>query len=313
MAHQGRRLAGFLQGGGAQVAAEKTVVRNDHHRGLRPRQLQVAPQHQVMVDVAAVQHVPVDLEVGVADVRHLGGPVPHELMAQAVDGVVIDRQQVPVGLLRQVGAGGVHRGAFRQVAGQGLQAPVLLLVDAPGFGDEKLELFEGQVRRVGPEVLHHFVQRGRGHRRRVKGPLFEILAVGVAEIVANHRAPGPARRMAGVPAHHRAAHFPAAEDGPEGLGLQRGAGYRPHPLAVGPGLDEAVDPVAIGPFARGDAGPEHGGQYRLQGRQVAHHPAVDQPFQMGHVPCIQQRLDDLPVSSVPTQQQNPFGQALAHS
>jgi len=55
----------------------------------------------------------------------------------------------------------------------------------------------------------------------------------------------------------------------------------------------------VGIFARGDRGPQNRREHRGETGDVAHHPVVDEFFQVGHMPLLNEGLDHLPVGSVP--------------
>ncbi len=57
-------------------------------------------------------------------------------------------------------------------------------------------------------------------------------------------------------------------------------------------------------LARGDGRPQHGRQVGTQSRQIADHATLHEFFEIRHLARVQERVDDLPVSSVPADQQD---------
>ena len=81
------------------------------------------------------------------------------------------------------------------------------------------------------------------------------------------------------------------------------AGHGPHALPVGVGLGKPVYAVIEGPLARGNRGPEHGRQLRVQRAEIAHDAPLHKLLEIWRFPGIKQRIDYLPVGSVPADKQ----------
>ncbi|MCZ7635809.1 MAG: hypothetical protein M5U12_07045 [Verrucomicrobia bacterium] len=108
--------------------------------------------------------------------------------------------------------------------------------------------------------------------------------------------------MTDLPADDGAAKALLGEDVPQGLGAARGAGHGADTGAVGLRLEKAADAVLVGRLAGGDRGPQHRGEARLEGGEVGDHAGLDQPGQMRHLAGIQERVDEIPIGTVPADQ-----------
>lgn len=118
--------------------------------------------------------------------------------------------------------------------------------------------------------------------------------------------------MSSKPTEHMTAHARLGADIPQRLDLAGGAGDRMKRAGVGIRFDEAQNAMFVGTLAGSDGVPQHGRKDRPQGCDIAHHAVIDQAFERGHVSLVEQRVDDLPVGSIPTDEENFLGKARRH-
>lgn len=108
--------------------------------------------------------------------------------------------------------------------------------------------------------------------------------------------------MGWPPADHDAFLFLLGENIPDGLRLPGEIRYRPHHPEMRIRLCKSVYAVLVGPFAGGNARPEHWRQDRIEGGEISHHPTFDQTLEIRQLPRIEQRAGDTPVGGVPADQ-----------
>ena len=106
------------------------------------------------------------------------------------------------------------------------------------------------------------------------------------------------------PAHDST--FPAhlAQDVPDRLGPPRDVRDGTDATATRIRLCESINAVLEWSLSSGNRRPQHGRKIGVKGSQVADNTAVHQPFQVRHLPGIHERIDHLPVRSVPADQKN---------
>ena len=124
------------------------------------------------------------------------------------------------------------------------------------------------------------------------------------EMIRDHH---PVERLCGMrgpPADYDAAVAGLIEDVPDRFGLAREQGDRTHTRTVGQRLGEAVNAVFVGTFTGGNGGPKHRAEDRVKSGDIAVDTPRHEPGQMGHLASLQQRLNYLPVSRVPANEQN---------
>jgi len=238
--------------------------------------------------------------------------VGHEQMADFIDGAVVDRHEVPVGLGHQQVRGGiVRRAGLGQLLGEQPEPAIFGLVDCgSGRHQESDQVIGIDVMRADPQIVHHLGQFrrpiGAGERRCPFGRILIWLRVPhVAEHVRND-APGMIfLAMRGEPAHDMTAQAAAAEDLPERTALACGGGDGNDGTRAGVHFREPRHAVVVRHLSRGDARPEHRGELRLKGRQVAARPPLDKAGDAGQLSGVEERMDDLPVGGIPANQQQP--------
>ncbi len=71
-------------------------------------------------------------------------------------------------------------------------------------------------------------------------------------------------------------------------------------------LGEAGHAVVVGHLARGDAGPQHGGELGLQRGEIAAGAVIDQMGGSRGGAAVHQRVEQFPVSRIPADQQQAF-------
>ena len=131
--------------------------------------------------------------------------------------------------------------------------------------------------------------RGRGH----------------VEVIAHHHTTNRLDRLARPPADHMAGEALLVKDVPDRLRPPRLRRDGPHGPGLGDHLGKAEHAVLVGAFAGRDARPEHGGEHGLERGDVAHHTAVHESREMGHVARRHQGLDHLPVGRIPADHEHP--------
>ena len=260
-----------------------------------------------MEAVPAVHHVVIEFEVLFGDVGLARRMVLHEPVAEVIDLAEVGGDEVPRTVLHQPGRDGMVGQNAGDLAGDGFQPTVLVLVHFPVVGHEQLDRLRVDVLRPHPQPRDLVAQLvGKDAPPRQLGTIALVL-------VAHHLSDDqlgdvrPVDRLGGVPAepidHVRRAPL-LMQDVPDRLDL---AVHRPERTRFAGGLvhlREAVDAVLVGPLAGGDGVPQHRTQVRLQRHQVAHHPPLDQRGQVRHLPLVHQRRSHLPVRRVPTNQQH---------
>ena len=295
-----------------QVVAVEAVVGDDDDGRVGAGQLHEPAEKQVVKPVGGRDDPSVQLEVGLRDALHPRRVVGHEAVADLVDRPVVDCREVPVGLgLEKVRGGVVDRAGLGEPPREHPGPLVLRLVDGMRLGDEEPDDAVG-VDLVGadPQVVHHVGQarrpvgaRGRGGPRG--GVVARPRVPQVAEHVGDDAAGVVLLAVRGEPPDDVALQPAVAEHLPESAALPRGGrdGHDRAGLLVN--LGESRHAVVVGHLPRGDARPEHGGELRLERRQVAAGARLHEPCQPRHLAGVEQRVDDLPVGRVPADEQEP--------
>jgi hypothetical protein len=114
------------------------------------------------------------------------------------------------------------------------------------------------------------------------------------------------------PAQHMSFVSALGQNVPNRLDLARRAGGRPHSASLRIGLHETKNSVLIRTFPCGDRIPQHRRKNGTQSRQVSDHALVDEGVQSRHQPLIQQRINQLPISRIPADQENFFRGMFTH-
>src|SRR5579862_2256413 len=118
--------------------------------------------------------------------------------------------------------------------------------------------------------------------------------------------------MAGEPAEDVSPVSALRENIPDGFDLARSAGGWAHTSGLRIRLHEAVDAMLIGALAGGYRVPQHRRKNRTQSRQVANDATIDKVIERGHKTLVQKGIDQLPVGSIPADQENFFGERSTH-
>ena len=168
--------------------------------------------------------------------------------------------------------GGEGLGEF---LGEVEQALILRLIDGVAFGHEEAEDLVGiDLEGADAEVVEIISQFGgpvgaRGRRGPGGGILIGLNAGQVAEHVGDDVALGELLAVGGEPTDDMAAFALAGEDLPQGFAAAGGGGDGDDAAGGGVYLGETGHAVVVGHFAGGDAGPQHGGELRLERGEVA--------------------------------------------
>ena len=307
----GRWARGFARNiAQAQIVRVKTVVRHQDHRRILACQLQQRAQHRIVVAVARLDAVVENPIIPVIHLRPLRRMVLHEPVPKVVDRVVIHAHQVPRLVLDQCRRRRMDRRAIRDRLHQRLHPRILLrlvqlLTRHPVQPrQESPQIVLVQLGWVEPQLRQMLLQPFRMNRPRLERPRLGW-TMGRLIIVGNHH-PLAQRlgRIGWPPADGDRVLVVLIENIPDRLGLTRKIRHGTDATTDGIGLGKPVDPVFVGPLARRDRSPQHRRQTRLQRRDVAHHPLLQETRQMRHLPRIQQRVNHLPISGIPADQEN---------
>ena len=153
------------------MVAVEPVIGDEDDRGVGPGELHEPAEKQVVEPVDPVDDLLVELEVGLGNPLHPGGMVGHEQMADFIDGAVVDRHEVPVGLgHQQVRGSVVRRAGLGQLLGEQPEPAIFGLVDCgSGRHQESDQVIGIDVMRADPQIVHHLGQFrrpiGAGERR----------------------------------------------------------------------------------------------------------------------------------------------------
>ena len=205
----------------------EAVVRDEDDGGVRSCEVEQALEHHVVRSVGALDHVLVDLKVFIGDAVHLWWMVVHEMVADLINGAVVDGHEVPVWIcLHEVGGGGVHGVCLTEVLAEVVDAVISGLVNLMSCGEEGLD--DVAIDLVGGDAK--FVHRlrevfwpvGAGHRFWPVGwVLVGLGAFEMDEHVRDHFAVEVLLPLSGEPGDDVAAEFFFSEHLPEGLALSR--------------------------------------------------------------------------------------------
>ena len=180
---------------------------------------------------------------------------------------------------------------------------VLILVHLADARHERQNLPRDKLLRVHPQLgqvagptlgMHRAGRHRPGLVDRPHGPLI---------VVGDHHAADRLGGMRRPPADDVAAFAALAKDVPDRLRLPREHGDGTN-AALQVGLGEAENAVAERPLARGNRGPDHRRELRIERGEVADHALIHQPLEMGHLARVHQRIDDLPIGRVPADQKD---------
>jgi hypothetical protein len=295
---------------GAQVVGMEAVVGDEDDGGLGAGHFQQDLEHHVVGAVGAFHDVLVDLEVLIGDACHLGRMVVHEVVGDFIDGAEVDGHEVPVGIrLHQVGGGGLDGVGLGHVLAEGMEAFVAGLVDEVALGEEGLEDFLVDLVGRHAEFVHGFREIlgpvGAGHGRGeiggvgVRGGSFDM-----GEHVGDHFAVEVLFSLGGEPTDDVGAQAFFAEHFPDRLALAGGGGDGDDLAGNRVNFGEAGNLVMVGHFPGGNGTPEHGGELRLEGGEIAVDAAIHERTDAVHAAFGEERVDDFPIGGVPADEQD---------
>ena len=238
--------------------------------------------------------------------------VVHEPVAEVINAVVINRQELPRLILQNPGGGIVDGTVFRQDLGERHQPLVLLLIDLrrawnPGQ-DGRFRNVTGMHAQCGESIA----QTLRMHRTRRKRPWLIRRCTRVRIEIGNRNAVNRLRRMAREPAQNMSLKSALGENIPQRFYFARGARHRTDAAILCVRLHESVNPVLMGTLAGGNRIPQHRGKDRPQSCQISHHTMINEIVQGGHQSLIQQWIDYLPIGRIPADQENFLGEGFRH-
>src|SRR5579885_2830380 len=184
--------------------------------------------------------------------------VPHEYVAEVIDRLIVDREEVPRLVVQQPDRRGVYAHRFRQSPQECGQTLVDLLIDLLRQRYKRLDYVGRQNVRMHAQTGQHPGQFRRMNRVRRERPAVVKRPAGALIMVGNHHAVDRFRRMTGPPADHDAAQTALVEDVPKRFRFSRKVGDRAHTTSVWRWLGEAMDSVLERPLSGTDGSPEHG-------------------------------------------------------
>ena len=234
----------------------------------------------------------------------------HELVAEAIDPLVVDGGEVPVVPLHESKRHRMYRRRLRQQLLQLADAVAPALELAHRIGHERQHRRGVDLRRMHAALRHlrgdlrrmHAAGRKRRPRAFLRGPELHL--------VRDHGTTDRLGRMRGVPANHVRTKPALREDVPQRLAAAAGACHRANAGAVGHRLGEAEHAVRIRATPGGDRVPEDRREDRARGGEVARGTPRQERRERRHQPLRQERADHLPVRSVPADEQDAPGHAL---
>lgn len=124
------------------------------------------------------------------------------------------------------------------------------------------------------------------------------------ELIGHHRPVDRLRGVRCVPTDHMRAQPTLRQDVPERLASTAGTCARANPITLWRWLGEAKDAVCIRAFPRGDRVPQDGREDWASGAKIARRSPLKHVGERGHQALHDERLDHLPVGSVPTDEQH---------
>ena len=292
--------------GRAAGVAVKAVVGAEDDRRVRARVREEIAQQEVLQTIGGVDHVLIPPELALRHLRAARRVEVHEVVADPVNEVVIDREKVARAAVER-GDGGVVDGVkLGEADGELLGPPVFRQVNLRDARDE-------QPQDVGAHVFGAQAQPGKlvrqlgrvdtaGRERPVRG-----LRDGAGERLRHADAGDVFRRMRGEPAEDVGGEAVLAEDVPERLAFPLRAGDGGEAAADGVGGGEAEDAVLVGVFAGGDAVPEHRREVGRQAGERAGRAVGDEVGELRQLAGVHERRGDLPVRAVPADEEDAFG------
>lgn len=216
------------------------------------------PQHHVVELVGGGNHVAVKIEIAFRNELLARRMVAHESVAEVIDGIVIDGEEIPGLVIEQPGGPGMNAGALGQRLHQAMQTAVLTGIDFERLGHEIAHHLPRQLLRMQSEPGQRAGQFRRMNSARQEGPGLIERPARTVEMVGDGDTVERLSRVTGPPANDDAPQPVLIEDVPHCLGAAREVGDGLDIAAVRRWLGEAVDAVFEGPLAGGDGSPQHG-------------------------------------------------------
>ena len=134
----GRPGGNIGNGRGAQVIRMKAMIRHENHGGVLAGFFEQRPQHLVVKLVSHRDHVVVQLEVALADPGLPRRMVSHEAVAEVIDRIEVDREEIPRLVIQQPNGGGLDAHAFGERPQEHGQPLVIVLIDLSGQRNKRL-------------------------------------------------------------------------------------------------------------------------------------------------------------------------------
>ena len=290
---------------GPQVVAVKTVVADQHHMRIWRRQRDQPRQHQVVHPVRGVHHLAVKLELPRRHAVNLRRVEGHEVVRQLVDGAEIHRREVPLGVFQRPAGRRLDREGFGQVHAQPVDTAVLGYIDLVPTWDELAHDVAIKIVRADPQRIQRVgVLLGPDRAARRGRPGLAWPGGGRGEGIRDHAATRDLPTVRRKPAQHMALETLRRQDVPDRAAAPRRRSDGLDAPAQRLDLGKTQHAVVVGALAGGDAHPEHRREHWVQRAQIAADTALDEPPQHRHLTAINQRMDNIPVSAVPTDEQD---------
>ena len=282
----------------------EAMIRHQNHGGAVTGFPQQFPQHLVVKLVCHRDYTMVQVEVAFADPWQLWRMVPHECMAEVIDGFVVDREEIPRLVVQQPGGRGMDAHAFRERPEEHGQAFIAILIDV--FHEWNKGLHHPRLQTVGmhAQMGQRFGQFHRMHRIRRQGPALVKRPRRAVVLVGHHHAINGFGGMAGPPADHDAAQIVLVENVPQRLRRPCKVGDWPNAASIGRRLDKAVYAMLVRPLSSGDGSPQHGRERRMQRGNRSRGAIPDEALDIGHFSGVHEGMDDLPVGGIPADQED---------
>ena len=254
--HRRARRLGRNPLGPRRVRVEPVV--GDHQDVcVRSRQLEIPPQHGIVMAIDVGHHIPIKLELPLRHPFPPGRMILHEAVAGVVNGVKIDPREIPRLPLQQLGRGRMDGDRLREDLGQVMQRFVLCLVHLVKPRHKEPQHLPGYLGRAHPQLGKLLEQPGRGrHARQQRRQRRLRIIRHLLELIRHHR---PGYRLGGIrgpPTDHHRAFSLLRQDVPQRLGLARQQAARPYRAPIPGRFGKAQHPVFGRAFARGNGGPQ---------------------------------------------------------
>ena len=230
------------------------MIRNQHDRGIRPRQCQQGAQHRVMIAVGAVHHLLVIFKSSSkSPARRV---ILHESMAKMVNRIIVQRHEIPAFQLHQGRACGVNTAALGEDARTTVYPRILLPVHLCHIRQERAQMVLIKLIRMHTQRSQILPQALRMHRPLERG--LTVLAGRFRHLmiqIRDHRATDRLSRMARPPAHDIAAQLILPEYIPQRFRPARAAADWADRAALRADLRKTMDAMFLRALAGRDRSP----------------------------------------------------------